>query len=175
MGSLATSSRSPLPQNGTKNRESHLVPLAIHVTSRPHSGSNKPVTRQGILSDAKLIAKGTPAELQIILGWLLDSSRLLLLLPADKHQTWKAEVLQIIKNWPSTFGNLDLTVGRLNHATYVIPMSRHILNRVCKWIKKREPKKQRIDLHQSKLNNLALWLEFLDHAEAGISLYKIAI
>jgi hypothetical protein len=154
---------------------SHSVPLAMHVTSRPHSGSEEPITRRGILSDAKIIAKGTPAEFQIILGWLLDTRRLLLALPADKQQTWKAEVLQIITDRSSTFGDLDSTVGRLNHAAYVIPMSRHFLNRVHDRIKKRRPKKQRIDLHQSELDNLALWLEFLNHAKVGISLNKITI
>jgi hypothetical protein len=54
-------------------------------------------------------------------------------------------------------------------------MSRHFLNRVRERIKKRRPKKQRIDLHQSKLDDLTLWLEFLDHARVGISLNKIAI
>jgi hypothetical protein len=101
--------------------------------------------------------------------------RLLLALSADKHQTWKAEVLQIITDRSSTFGDLDSTVGRLNHAAYAIPMSRHFLNRVRERIKKQGPKKQRIDLHQSELNDLALWLEFLDHAKAGISLNKITI
>jgi hypothetical protein len=122
--------------------ESHSVPLVIHVTSRPHSGRDGPITRRGIQSDVKLLAEGTPAELQIILGWLLDSRRLLLALPADKHQTWKAEVLQIITDWSSTFGDLDSTVGRLNHAAYIILMSRHVLNRVREWIKKRRPKKR---------------------------------
>jgi hypothetical protein len=66
-------------------------------------------------------------------------------------------------------------VGRLNHAAYVIPMSRHFLNRVRERIKKRRPKKQQIVLHQSELDDLALWLEFLDHAKVGISLNKITI
>jgi hypothetical protein len=45
----------------------------IHAPSRPHAGDDKPITQQSILAQAKLIAKGTPAKIQIILGWLLDT------------------------------------------------------------------------------------------------------
>jgi hypothetical protein len=51
-----------------RERERHTVPLAIHVTSGPHLGIHEPVTRRGLLSHPKLIAKGTPAEIQIVLG-----------------------------------------------------------------------------------------------------------
>jgi hypothetical protein len=51
-----------------REREPHAVPLAIHVTSRPHLGPDEPITQRGLLSDPKLIAEGTPAEVQIVLG-----------------------------------------------------------------------------------------------------------
>jgi hypothetical protein len=156
-------------------REAHTVPLAIHVTSRPHAGDDEPITRRSILAQAKLIAEGTPAEIQIVLGWLLDTRRLSLSLPEDKHTAWKAEILQILADRSATFGDLDSTVGRLNHAAYVIPLSRHFLNRVRERVKRRRPKKQRIDLQQIELDDLRLWLEFLDQAKAGISLNRIAI
>jgi hypothetical protein len=156
-------------------REAHVVPLAIHVTSRPHAGDDEPITRRSILAQAKLLAEGSPAEIQLVLGWLLDTRRLLLSLPQDKHKAWRTEILQILTDRSTTFGNLDSTVGRLNHAAYVIPLSRHFLNRVRERIKRRRPKKQRIDLHQSELDDLQLWLEFLDQAKGGISLNRIAI
>jgi hypothetical protein len=55
-----------------KNRERapHSVPLAIHLTSRPHAGNTKPIQRRSLLSDLKLIAEGTPKEVQIVLGGL---------------------------------------------------------------------------------------------------------
>jgi hypothetical protein len=157
------------------SREPHSVPLAIHATSRPHAGKSEPITRRGILAQAKLIAEGTPAEIQIILGWLMDTRRLLLSLPDDKHKTWRAEIQLILTDRSSTFGDLESTVGRLNHAAYVIPMSRHFLNRIRNRIKRRRPKKQRIDLHQSELDDLTLWLDFLDQARVGISLNRITI
>ena len=52
-------------------RKPHVVPLAMHVTSRPHAGDDKePILRRAILSMMKLLAEGSPAEQQIVLGWL---------------------------------------------------------------------------------------------------------
>ena len=63
----------------------HAVPLAMHVTSQPHTGdATKPIKRRNILSLPKLLAEGTPNERQIVLGWLLDTHLLLVILPADK-------------------------------------------------------------------------------------------
>jgi hypothetical protein len=49
-------------------RAPHCVPLAVHATIRPHVGPNEPIPRRNILGDAKLLAEGTPDELQIVLG-----------------------------------------------------------------------------------------------------------
>jgi hypothetical protein len=84
------------PKN--QERAPHTVPLAMHATSRPHTGQNKPITRQNILADHKLIAKGLPAETQIILGWILKMRRLLISLPNDKFDTWKEDLQKMIKS-----------------------------------------------------------------------------
>jgi hypothetical protein len=136
-------SRLSLIRKGTSLKKLTRSLSAIHTTSRPHAGSAKPITRRSILAQAKLIAKGTPAEMKIILGWLMDTRRLLLSLPADKHKTWRAEILLILADRASMFGDLESTVGRLNHAAYdVIPMSRHFLNLVRNRVKRQRPKKQ---------------------------------
>jgi hypothetical protein len=70
------------------SRQPHVVPLAMHVTSRPHAGDeHEPLPRRAILSQPKLIAEGSPAECQTVLGWNLDTRRLILSLPKDKYKT----------------------------------------------------------------------------------------
>ena len=66
-------------------RKPHAVPLAMHVTSRPHAEDKKSILRRAILSMLKLLAEGSPAEQHIVLGWLLDTRRLLVSLPDDKY------------------------------------------------------------------------------------------
>jgi hypothetical protein len=51
------------------DRGGHAVPLAIHVTSRPHAGEAEPIPRQNLVQDKKLEAEGAHAEVQIVLGW----------------------------------------------------------------------------------------------------------
>jgi hypothetical protein len=44
--------------------------------------------RRNILGDAKLVAKGTPNELQIVSGWTHCTRQLLIALPDDKSDAW---------------------------------------------------------------------------------------
>jgi hypothetical protein len=65
----------------------HVVPLAIHATSRPHAGDDvEPIPHRPLLSDEKLIA-------QVVLGWSLDCRRLLAALPRDKFDAWTADII----------------------------------------------------------------------------------
>ena len=55
-------------------RQPHVVPLAMHVTRRPHAGDNEePLPRRPKLSIPKLMAEGRPEEVQTVLGWTIDT------------------------------------------------------------------------------------------------------
>jgi hypothetical protein len=111
-----------------REREPHVVPLAIHVTSRPHAGDDEPVPRRGIVSAPKLVAEGIPMEVQIVLGWILNTRALLIALPQDKFEAWTKDIQAIVDTLRVTFGDLESTLGRLNHVGYVIPLARHFLS-----------------------------------------------
>jgi hypothetical protein len=49
-----------------------------------------------LLSPSKLQAEGAPAEIQIVLGWTINTRNLLLSLPADKFKAWSDDLLVII-------------------------------------------------------------------------------
>ena len=53
-------------------RNAASVPLAIYVSMRPLS-TDETVPRKGTLSLNKLLLEGTPSELIIVLGWLIDT------------------------------------------------------------------------------------------------------
>ncbi len=94
-----------------RSRSPHVVPLAMHVTSWPHAGHTEPITRRNILSDAKLIAEGTPAKIQIVLGWQLNGRLLHILLPDDKFAAWTSDTKHMITHSYTTFGDLDTTTA----------------------------------------------------------------
>jgi hypothetical protein len=66
-------------------------------------------------------------------------------------------------------------VGCLNHAGYVIPLSRHFLKRLRLRILIWRHKKQQITLSRDKTDNLKLWVKFLQQAKEGISLNCVTI
>ena len=117
-----------LPENLA--RKPRVVPLATCVTSRPHAGESEPILRQAILLFPELLAEGLPAEQQVVLGWLLDTRRLLVSLPDDKHSAWKSPLEHIVKNKGCVKGDLDILEGQLNHTACVTPLARHFLTHV---------------------------------------------
>jgi hypothetical protein len=158
-----------------RKREPHAVPLAIHVTSRPHAGDAEPIKRREIVSNPKLVAEGGPAEDQIVLGWTLNTRTLLVILPHDKFEAWSSDLQVIITERKGTFGQLETTVGRLNHAAYIIPLSRHFLNRIRLRLKVRKHKRQALSLTQSEIDDFELWVFFLSQARAGISMNQMTM
>jgi hypothetical protein len=97
------------------------------------------------------------------LGWSLNTRLLLILLPDDKHEAWSTNIIAIVA----------LTIGRLNHVGYIIPLARHFLNRLRLRLSKRRHKNQQLSLSRAGLDDLALWIDFLATAQAGISLNRI--
>jgi hypothetical protein len=158
-----------------REREPHAVPLAIHVTSRPHAGDAEPIKRREIVSNPKLVAEGGPAEDQLVLGWTLNTRTLLVILPHDKFEAWSSDLQVIITERKGTFGQLETTVGRLNHAAYIVPLSRHFLNRIRLRLKVRKHKKQALSLTQSEIDDFELWVFFLSQARAGISMNQLTV
>jgi hypothetical protein len=109
----------------------------MFVTSHPHAGTTQePIARRLILSIPKLLAEGSPAERQIVLGWMLDTQRLLISLPEDKYKAWVDSINKIVANATCTCDNLEMLVGQLNHAAHIIRMARHFLSRIRQLMQK---------------------------------------
>ena len=112
-------------------RHSSAAPLAIHCAMRPNAGVEKePIPRRDAMSGEKLVAEGSPAESQICLGWRINTRLLILQLPLDKFSAWSDDITDILgrPDRVVTRPELETLIGRLNHASYVIPLSRHFLS-----------------------------------------------
>jgi hypothetical protein len=153
----------------------HAVPLAIFVANRPHAGDEEPIPRRENLSGPKLEAEGTPAEIQIVLGWELNTRLLLVILPFDKFIAWTSDITDAIRKRTITLGELHSMVGRLNHAAYVIPLSRHFLGRLRQRLHFIRNNRQQITLSTHELEDLLLWTHFLSKARAGISMNLLTL
>ena len=152
----------------------HVVPLAMHVTSRPHAGdAQEPITRRPILSIPKLNAEGSPAEVQIVLGWKLNTRELTVSLPDDKFRAWTEDISRLEAEGTCQFQDLEQLVGRLNHASFVVPITRHFLGRLRAPLDARGSRHNRIRLGTEVRSDLTLWKGILERANNGISMNLI--
>ena len=146
-------------------RQPHVVSLAMHVTSQPHADNNEePIPRRPILSHPELVAEGRPEEVQTVLGLRLNTRRLEIALPSDKYGAWLADIRSVREAQHCSHAALETLVGRLNHTAYVLPNSRHFLNRIREILERtsrgRIPQASPIFGHRG-INNL---LEFVGMA-----------
>ena len=76
---------------------------------------------------AKLIAEGLPKEIQIVLGWPIDTQQLLLSLPEDKFLAWSQDLVTVLERSGITIEILESLRGQLTRASSIVPLSRHFL------------------------------------------------
>jgi hypothetical protein len=164
-----------LDMDENRDTQPHLVPLAVFVSNRPHTGKNEPVPRRENLSAPKLEAEGTPAELQIVLGREMSTRQLLVILPFDKFVAWTEDVRKAVHTGRITLGELFTLVGRLNHASYVIPLARHFLRRLRQRLHFVRSDRQEVTLSKDEITDLLLWTKFLLTARRGISMNLLTL
>lgn len=75
---------------------SNVVPLAIHLVGRPIA-PDEPLPREALTALNKLLAKAGLEETKILLGWLLDTRRLVISLPEHKFLAWKKDLIEMLK------------------------------------------------------------------------------
>jgi hypothetical protein len=169
-----------LDTDKNRRRAGHIVQMAVHVMSRPHAGEDlEPVPRKPLLGPDKLEAEGRSSERQIVLGWEIRTRDITVALPYDKHLAWREDLVAMIRAAKVSKKELESMIGRLNHASFLIPLSRHFLNELRK---KCDPtqqvghtSRQTVRLNKHEIADLELWLEFLDVARRGISINILTV
>ena len=149
------------------DRGSAILPFILFLLGRP-TCPDDPIERDDVLSISKFLAEATPSEVKTILGWVVDTRRMLLSLPAHKVKGWITSIQHMIDN-PTKVSHksLETLIGRLNHCGYLIPQARHFLGRL-RTAKHYASKKRFITLTDSQLDDLRLWIHFLESAGRGI-------
>jgi hypothetical protein len=149
-------------------RGSAVLPLVVHLLGRPvHPAESE--LREDLLSLSKFIAEATPSETKMILGWKVDSRRLLISLPDDKFRNWSSDIRLLLSEPTVTHKQLEITIGRLNHAGFIIPLARHFLSRLRTALLAAAHRHVTHLRHKHKAD-LRLWLCFLEWAHRGINL-----
>jgi hypothetical protein len=157
-----------------RNHAVQAMLLAIHTICRPLD-ENETITREDCLSLGKLQEEGTLSEVPIILGWVLNTRLLTIALLRKKANYWLAELKNIMVSKKISYKNLEMLVGRLNHAAAACPLFRYFLirlrNLLMTWSQVQTSKKCERYLSKQVLEDLKLWHDvFLPKIATGISL-----
>jgi hypothetical protein len=72
---------------------------------------NESLPCNDILCLKKLLAKVTPAECQIILGWIIDTCRLIISLPRNKFVAWTNAIKTLLNTDKITHKELETLIG----------------------------------------------------------------
>jgi hypothetical protein len=156
----------------TKENEQRLkgaVLLAMETIGRPIS-DQEPLPRDPLPSMDKLLSEADLSEVKCLLGWVLNTRQLRIHLHTEKYTRWKSDIEAIISSKKASNKKiLEVILGRLNHASTILPMARHFLCRLSFVTTKSSYYKQ-IHLKQAIIEDLKLWTSILDKLHYGISM-----
>jgi hypothetical protein len=148
--------------------------LAIDTMGRPtHTGD--PLPRDPIVALKKLAAEGTPSEIMTVLGWLLDTRRMLIKLPEDKASTWTADLDKLIHDGDQGFEiglkRLESSQGRNIHIAAIVPGAMHFHSRMnMAIVRARSSENKATRLTPIERDDLRLIRHLILIAQRGISL-----
>ncbi len=153
----------------SRKRLEAAMMLATFIVAR-EVAEDEGVIRDDIMSFEKMQAEGGLEETIMLLGWILDTRRLLVSLPENKYIAWIAQIDEILSSGRVTSDVLEQLIGRLNHAAAIIPLARHFLSRLRSL--QLRAKNKWINLHVSATvrQDLELWKTILTKAKNGVSM-----
>jgi hypothetical protein len=159
--------------DGDKEREMKLkssVLLAMDIMGRPCS-ELEPLPRDPLPSIDKLLSEAGLSETKCLLGWVLDTRHLRVRLHSEKYEQWTKQIKEILEPEGALISKkvLEVTLGRLNHAASILPMTRHFLSRLSYVVSKANYFKP-INLKSQIKEDLKLWIDILDKLKSGISM-----
>ena len=126
-----------------------------------------------MLAIEKALAEGTPAEAQIVLGWLIDTHQLLISLPQEKLNQWIAELNAVLetaqRNGHLRHRDLEPLLGSLQHTANILIEGNHFLNQIhLAEMRAREHGSTRLCVETRRY--LELWKALRGSAHSGIDI-----
>ena len=158
-----------------KDKAEAVLPKALHLVGRPvDERSPESFPRDELLAASKFLAEAKASERKTILGWDVNTRSFKVSLPIDKRRAWVNELqrLRMLPGRRAHAKELETTIGRLNHAAYVVPNSRPFLGRLYR-ASERAQTCGSVKLSDSQIADLELWEVFLDAAAKGILINRL--
>lgn len=155
-------------ENDNLDRARAGVLLCIHAIGRPNE-KNKPIKRLELPSLTKITAEGRLEERKVILGWLIDTRRLIIQLPEHKYKAWTNSIDEMIEAKSTTHKAIQTLLGRLTHLSVVMQQILHFLSRI-RLLENRSKNRRKITVPKDVLVDLTICKAFVEKIHEGISL-----
>ena len=84
-----------------RKRMEAVLPLVLHLIERPvFDGVPESLPRDALIAVSKFLAEAKASESKVILGWEVNTRRMTVSLPQDKHRAWSVK-LQALRARPN--------------------------------------------------------------------------
>jgi hypothetical protein len=107
----------------------------------------------------------------MVLGWTLDTQRILVYLSSDKFAIWSSDIRHHILSGSLPISELETLVGIIEHVGYLITLMYHFLVRIHH-LKNAIVSRSihHVRLSSKIISGICLFLVFLNQAHAGMSM-----
>ena len=148
-------------------RARNAIALAIHTIFRPVNKED-PIDRDDVISIRKLLAEGKLEEIKVVLGWVIDTRRFLIMLTDDKADRWLLDINELkskIKhNIAITTLEWESLIGKCNTVAYIIKVGKFFLSRF-RYRLKLSRKKQSLGKakgYDREERDMDFWIELIE-------------
>ena len=145
----------------------------MHAIAHKATNDETFVPRQNLIADDKNEAEGAPEEVKIVLGWEIDSRRLLVRLPYHKFKAWSSQVQTFITRKSTNLDDLRSVIGRMENVACMVPMFAHFLNNMRQLEMKAELSNKNQLINKRTKDDFRLAIKFLERARTGINMNLI--
>jgi hypothetical protein len=114
------------------------LPSSLKVQTMPFNANAQPcpkhtneqIPHKDMEARTKLQAEARLEEQKTVLGWLIDTRRLLVKLPMNKFIAWTNIIEEVMQSGTTTAKEMESVIGRLVHLGMAIPFVYHFLSRL---------------------------------------------
>ncbi len=156
--------------DGTDNATQCECTTLLAIDTCVHSKhSNKPVPQEDMEARNKLQAEAGLEEQKTVLGWLLNTRRLLVQLPKNKFLAWTNMIKLVIQQGTMTAKEVESVIRQLGHLGVAILFVHHFLSRL-RSLQVRAKGRQSIPINNKCWRDINLMIHIIQIAHKGISM-----